>query len=63
MSRPVVKLERMPGPRVTDMKSGLCFSMGRRPGRWRVMVPPDGRILSLFSRRTTGRAWRALLTR
>lgn len=58
VSRPVERLERIPGPRVTEMKSGFTFVVIRQEAERREMakkvVVPVGR--------ESGRLWRALAT-
>ena len=61
VSRPVARLERMPGPRVTETKSGLSLWIGGWFGSTRVSVRPGAEELSPLLLGTSGRALMALL--
>ena len=63
VSRPVARLERMPGPRVTETKSGLRLRIGLWPGEVRVSVRPGSEGLSPLLLGAFGRALIALLMR
>ena len=63
VSRPVARLERMPGPRVTEMKSGLSLWIGGWLGGSRVSARAGSGGLSPLLLGMLGRALMALLTR
>ena len=63
VSRPVARLERMPGPRVTETKSGLSLWIGVWLGGVRVSVRPGFEGLSPLLLGALGRALIALSIR
>ena len=63
VSKPVAKLERMPGPRVTETKSGLSLWIGVWLGELRVSVRLGTEGSSPLLLGTFGRALMALLIR
>ena len=63
MSRPVARLERMPGPRVTEMKSGLSLWIGVWLGGVSVSVRLGSKELSPLLLGAFGRAPIALVIR
>ena len=63
VSRPVARLERIPGPRVTEMKSGLSLWIGVWLCGVRVSLRPGSEGLSQLLLGASGRALIALLIR